>query len=109
MHKLFQNVDFLLVQEHCHYDINIISMVNLMNDVQVYDTSIMDPNVLQTGRPNGGSAFMYSTNLKFQIIHIPVDSNRCCAVLCSVIFLTMSKYLCSTCICLVTQIVIKLI
>ena len=42
----------------------------------------MDPIVLQTGRPNGGCAFMCSKNLKFKIIHVLVDSNRCCAVLC---------------------------
>ena len=40
-------------------------MVNSMNDVQVCGTSSMYPNVLQTGRPNGGYAFKYSKNLTF--------------------------------------------
>jgi len=80
MYKLLQNVDILLVQEHWHYENNIISMVNSMHDVQVYGTSSMDPNVLQTGRPNGGCAFLYNKNLKLKIIHVPVDSSRCCAL-----------------------------
>ena len=82
MEKLLQNVDILLVQEHWHYENNIVSMVNSMNDIQVYGTSSMDANVLQTGRPHGGCAFMYNKYLKFNTMHVTVDSNRCCAMLC---------------------------
>ena len=60
-------------------------MVNSMNDVQVNGTTGVDPNVLQTYRPNGGCAFMYSKNIQFKMKHIPVDSNNamlCSAVLC---------------------------
>jgi len=65
MHKLLQNVDILLVQEHWLYENNIISMVSSMNDVQFHGTPSMNPNVLQTGRPHGGCAFVYTKNLKF--------------------------------------------
>ena len=57
-------------------------MVNSMNDVKVNGTSSMDPNVLQTGLPHGGCSFIYSKNLKFEIMHVSVDSYRWCAVLC---------------------------
>ncbi len=81
MSKIINDVDILLVQEHWHFESNICTLVNKMNDVHVYGISRMDSGVLLSGRPHGGCAFLYSRNLKCNITPVEVGSNRCCAII----------------------------
>jgi hypothetical protein len=64
MSKLVKEVDILFIQEHWHYEYNIASMVNSMDNTQVYGTSGMNYNVLLGGRPYGGCAILYRKNLE---------------------------------------------
>ena len=81
MAKLLKNTDILIIQEHWFFENNLNSLVNSMDNIQVYGTSSMDPSSLLHGRPYGGCAVLYNKHLKCKFTPVEVGSDRCCAII----------------------------
>ena len=76
--ELLEQCDFLLIQEHWLYEDNF----NRFNEIDsnsniIYEgKSAMDPTVIRVGRPYGGCAILWKSNISYSICPIKTVSNR---------------------------------
>ena len=76
--ELFNNCDFLLLQEHWLYT----SQFHMFDDIGANKTilyngiSAMDSEVFRQGRPHGGCVIIWSADIKYNVCKVNVISNR---------------------------------
>ena len=75
---LLNQSDFLLLQEHWLYEANFNKFDEIYSDIDLIfeGKSAMDPNILRVGRPFGGCAIIWKSNIKYNICPIKTVSNR---------------------------------
>ena len=78
--KLSNISDFLLIQEHWLQEKDNNFFNKHLQNVNSHVTSGMDPTELLHGRPFGGCAILWKSNLQHAVIPVHVDSKRLCAV-----------------------------
>jgi exonuclease III len=78
--SLMKNNDILLLQEHCLFKGCIDKLKNLDTNVDVIGKSSMDESITLEGRPHGGVAIVYKSNLKCQIDEVECNNIRLCGV-----------------------------
>ena len=79
--ELFEESDFLLLQEHgllkCQFD----WFDNIYDRMGKYGVSAMDENQLLRGRPHGGVVILWKSDLKCKIVPVKYESKRICAII----------------------------
>ena len=78
--ELFEQCDFLMLQEHGLYKSQFQWFDNIQNGIGKHGESAMDENQLLRGRPHGGVAILWNPKLKSKITPISCSSPRLCAV-----------------------------
>ena len=72
--ELFQSCDFLLLQEHGQYK-SRLDILSCIDENAVYCGSFaMDESVLLSGRPHGGTAIIWKSNVAYNVIPIQCKS-----------------------------------
>ena len=76
--RLLQENDFLLIQEHWLYEsqFHLFEELDQKTGVCVHGKSSMDPGILRQGRPYGGSAILWKSNIMFKVEPIATCSER---------------------------------
>ena len=76
--ELLDQCDFLLLQEHWLYEDNFHRFDDIDSNFNIiYDgKSAMDPTILRMGRPYGGCAIIWKSNILYNICPIKTVSNR---------------------------------
>ncbi len=65
-----EHTDILLIQEHWCHEADINRIVDNMDNVQITGVSGMDSNVLLSGRPYRGCAFLFDVLFLMYICHV---------------------------------------
>ena len=77
---LMTDCNFLMLQEHClHYE-HLYKLKAVGTNVEVVGKSSMDGSVPLLGRPYGGCAIIYKTNIDYNVNEIKCENNRLCGV-----------------------------
>ena len=81
MKNVLNTCEFLCLQEHWLYDTQY-QRFDLLSDCSVdfTATSAMDSNVIRAGRPHGGTAIIWKSNLNLKVEIVSTVSNRLSAV-----------------------------
>ena len=74
--KLFDRVDILCLQKHWLYDYEFIKFPEVLNNCNFFAKSSMKNNILVSGRPYGGVAIIYKSNLNFETEIVETLSDR---------------------------------
>ena len=72
--------DFVLIQEHWQWKANLTVFQENISGISSHGVSAMDDQKLLIGRPHGGIAILWRSNLRLCVTPIPCDNNRICAV-----------------------------
>ncbi len=81
MKQLFNQSDFLLLQEHGLYRSQFGWFYKIgICGVGTHGVSAMNENELLSARPHGGSVIIWNQNIKAKIDPVEYNSNRACAV-----------------------------
>ena len=81
LQELFDKCDFLLIQEHGLFKSQFDFFDKLSdNGVGRHGTSAMDEREIIRGRPYGGVAIVWHSNLQCKVTPIQNDSKRFCAL-----------------------------
>jgi hypothetical protein len=78
--ELYQQSDFLLLQEHGLFKTDFGWFDKLGVDVGKHGVSAMDESKILKGRPNGGAAIIWKGSLNAKVIPVIYESRRVCAV-----------------------------
>ena len=78
--ELFQSCDFLLLQEHGQYKSRLDILSCIDENAVYWGSSAMDESVLLSGRPHGGTAIIWKSNVAYNVIPIQCKSVRLSAV-----------------------------
>ncbi len=80
--SLYQQCDFLLLQEHGLYRSQFDWFNSLRDNVSKHGVSVMNERVLLKGRPRGGAAIIWkgSLNAIARVTQIDIEYQRICAV-----------------------------
>ena len=67
--ELMDKCDFLLLQEHWLYEQNFhkFEEINKSIRIGIEGSSAMNPEVIRSGRPHGGCAILWNSNIGFNI------------------------------------------
>ncbi len=76
-----EHTDILLIEENWCHETDINRIVDNMDNVQITGVSGMDSNVLLSGRPYGGCAFLFKSNMRYKVTPINCNNRRCCCIL----------------------------
>lgn len=79
--ELYNECTFLLLQEHCLFESRFDEFCSISKDISYCGCSAMNENQILTGRPYGGCAILWKSNLDFTITRIECTSKRICGVL----------------------------
>ena len=74
--KLFEDVSLLLIQEHWLYRFEFDNFSKVLNNAIFHAQSSMDENRLRRGRPYGGTAILYKSNINANITPIETSTPR---------------------------------
>ena len=76
--ELLQNVDFLLLQEHWLYEQNFHKFEEIDKSINICieGKSAMNPEVIRAGRPHGGCAILWNSNIGYKVTPIQTISKR---------------------------------
>ena len=78
---IFQESDFLFLQEHCLFKSQLGVFDDIDEGVGKHGVSAMDENVLSRGRPHGGVAIVWNKNIACKVTPV-----LCCVVVqCSLL------------------------
>lgn len=80
MKELMNECDFMFIQEHCLHQSHLYKLKSLGEHVDMTGTSAMDENVQLYGRPHGGCAIVYKSDIMCDITEIQCNHNRLCGV-----------------------------
>ena len=82
MSKLFQDCDFLCVQEHHKYvsEFDKFDKLDEKRTVMKEGKSAMDASILRPGRKHGGTMILWKGDIKYKVTPVPTLSNRLCCV-----------------------------
>ena len=78
--KLMLHNDVLLLQEHCLFTSHLHKLQGVGN-VELVGKSSMNENIMLQGRPFGGCAILYKSNLACKSVVIGCNNDRLCALL----------------------------
>ena len=84
LRQLFHECDFLFIQEHGLHKSKLSWFHELGSDVGVHGVSAMDEGQVIHGRPHGGAAILWHSDMCHRVTPIPWESSRFCAVLLQV-------------------------
>ena len=90
------NTDILMLQEHCLFKSCIEKLKKLNAYADVIGTSPMDESVTLEGRPHGGCAILYKSNLHCKISPVSCKHIRLCGVTLTInegTFLILNAYM----------------
>ena len=79
--ELFEQCDFLMLQEHGLYNSQFQWFDNIKNGIGKHGLSAMDEGQLLRGRPHGGVVILWNPNLKCKVTPLKCNSPRFCAVI----------------------------
>ena len=79
--QILNDNDVLLLQEHCLFQSKLYKLKTLGENTEVIGKSSMDENTPLEGRPYGGCAIVYKTDMKCDISEVKCDHVRLCGVL----------------------------
>ena len=95
--ELLAKSDFCLIQEHWLYVQEFAHMVNTkLNNVAFLANSPMDESEQRMGRPKGGTAILYKSNINAKVVRVHSDCDRLTVASVSVnafTFLIFSVYM----------------
>jgi len=94
--SLMSKCSILYLQEHWLADTQMSLLGNVCSDVSYTGVSGFDNSDILSGRPYGGCALLWHSNLLINVLPVNVNSNRVCAVrVCveSVYFLLINVYM----------------
>ena len=78
--RLFHCCTFLLLQEHCIYASMFDKLNSIDKNVSFCAVSPMIEGELLVGRPHGGCAIIWNSNIKYKITKVVCSSPRLCAI-----------------------------
>ena len=76
--ELLEKCDFLLIQEHWLYEENFNRFDSIYDNVNISieGKSAMDPSIIRIGRPHGGCAILWKSDISYNIFPIKTISNK---------------------------------
>ena len=80
LQQCVQNHDVVFLQEHWLYKSELYKLSKLGKNVNVIGTSGMEEHVCRLGRPYGGCAIIWKSDLKCKTSQIMCKSNRVCGL-----------------------------
>ena len=78
--SLMQNNNIVMLQEHCLFSSSIDKLRKLDANIEVVGKSSMNENVVLEGRPHGGVAIIYKSNMNCQVSEVKCESVRLCGI-----------------------------
>lgn len=80
MCDIMNGCDLLFIQEHCLYDSQLCKLKEICQYVDAVGNSAMDEYTPLVGRPHGGVAIVYKTNINAKITEVKCTHKRLCGV-----------------------------
>ena len=80
MNQSLKHSDILFIQEHWLLESTIVKLERLVPGAHVHCVSGMIETEFKFGRPYGGVAILWKTNIKCKVTPVPLLSRRMCAV-----------------------------
>ena len=74
--KLFKDSDILLLQEHWFFDFEFLNFKKVLGKCNYFAKSNMKSNILTNGRPYGGVAIVFKSDIDANIEMVETISNR---------------------------------
>ena len=78
--NLMSHNDILFLQEHCLFSSQLYKL-KCLDNVEIVGKSSMNENTILRGRPFGGCAILYNSNMACECVEIKCRSDRLCAIL----------------------------
>ena len=78
--SLFSKLDILFLHEHWLSDAQLAVLGNIAENVSYTGVSGFSSSDILTGRPYGGCAILWRSNLTMTVTELDTGSNRICAV-----------------------------
>ena len=84
MQQVMSDCDILLLQEDCLFEEQLVKLKAIHDNVEVTGKSSMDSSVQLQGRPYGGCAIVYKTDIISNVKIIDCDNKRLCGILMNI-------------------------
>ena len=78
--RLLSKCDILLLQEHWLADVQLPDLGSINHMFLYHGVSGFGDKEVLIGRPYGGCAILWRSDINFPVNVIDIDSRRCCAV-----------------------------
>lgn len=79
--KLLSSSDFVCIQEHGLYKTTLSNLCKIDENINYTGTSAMNEYAPLIGRPHGGCAIIWKSNIKCKVSEVSCTSKRLCAIL----------------------------